>query len=277
VNAVSVVENSSVNRNVSRTEFLDALRRLGVANHSLVVVISDLAAFGDLETSAQDATALRGYIECFQEIMSPYGTLVVPTFTYVRGGPGSAYVHEQTPSETGVLTEYLRSLPDSRRSLHPVFSFVAYGERKDELCDNASAHSYAGNSLPHRLIEANALVIGIGRSPHRGSFLIHVGEYFAGVPYRYTKELSIPVIKNGQNVARAFYHYVKYADSDIVWDTNRLVERLDAGGYLTFEPLGLSGIWAYRAKDLFTTTLNLLNRNVYGLLERPPTKTPWKR
>jgi len=264
-------------RNVQRADFMDALRRLGVADHPLVAVISDLAAFGDLETSANDANAMSGYLECFQEVMGGRGTLVAPTFTYVRGGPDSPYIHEQSPSETGVFTEYLRSLPGSRRTMHPVFSFVAFGEGKDQICDNASTHSYAGNSIPQRLIDANALVIGIGRSPHRGSFLIHCGEYFIGVPYRYTKELSIPVIQGGQNVSRAFYHYVKYADCDVLWDTNRLVERLETRGHLKFERLGLSGVWAYMAKDLFTTTTSLLGRNIYGLLERPPTRTPWKR
>lgn len=268
---------AAMTRSVAKGEFADALKRLGVADYPLVAVVSDIAAFGDIEISARDAHPMSGYLECFQDVMKGRGTLVAPTFTYVRTGQDSPYIHEQTPSETGVFTEYLRNLPASRRSVHPVFSFAAVGERKDELCENASTHSYAGNSLPHRLIEANALVIGIGRSPHRGSFLIHVGEYFAGVPYRYTKELSIPVIQAGQNVSRSFYHYVKYADCDVIWDTNRLVERLDARGHLKFEPVGLSGIWAYMAKDLFTTTTSLLSRNIFGLLERPPTRIPWKR
>jgi hypothetical protein len=45
--------------------------------------------------------------------------------------------------------------------------------------------------------------------------------------------------------------------------------------HVRYEPLGLSGIWAYRARDVFDETVSLLNRNVYGLLAQRPTKMPW--
>jgi aminoglycoside 3-N-acetyltransferase len=255
---------------------MESLRRLGVAGREVVVIVSDLAAFGDLEHSADDRGAqLDGYVQCFQELMHGNGTLVVPTFTYTRGGPDSPYVHEGTPSETGVLTEYMRRLPDAVRSVHPVFSFVAIGDRKNDICSNVSRHSYGWDSTTHRLVNTDALVVSIGRSPHRGSFFIHLGEVFVGVPYRYTKQLSIPVIVGGQSVTQPFFHYVKYRDADIAWDTNRLVERLETRRHVKYEALGLSGIWAYQAKDVLNTTVSLLNRNVYGLLAHPPTKTPW--
>jgi aminoglycoside 3-N-acetyltransferase len=267
-----------VSRTIERAEFARALTRLGVADHKLVVVVSDLAAFGELEHEGEGREAeLGGYVECFRELMQGAGTLVVPTFTYVRGGAESPYVHEETPSETGVLTEYMRQLPDSARSLHPVFSFAAIGEGREAICANVSGHSYGWNSMSHRLVEADALVVSIGRSPHRGSFFIHLGEVFAGVPYRYTKQLTIPVQAAGQWMTQPFFHFVKYADSDIAWDTNRLVERLERRGQINYEALGLSGIWAYKAKDMFNATVSLLTRNVYGLLAHPPTKTPWTR
>jgi aminoglycoside 3-N-acetyltransferase len=237
-----------------------------------------MAAFGDLEYEGREKDAmLRTYVECFRELMGEDATLVVPTFTYAREGPDSPYRHETTPSETGVLTEYLRKQSASLRSLHPVFSFTAIGRDREAICTGVSRNSYAWNTPTHRLVEADALVVSIGRSPHRGSFFIHLGEAFVGVPYRYTKELAIPVFVQNQPVTQPFYHYVKYPDADIVWDTNRLIERLESRHMVTYEPLGPSGIWAYKAKDVFETTVNLLMRNIYGLLAQPPTKTPWRK
>ena len=138
-----------------------------------------------------------------------------------------------------------------------------------------SEHSYGADSTAHRLLERDAYVISLGLSPHRGSFLLHVAEVIAGVPYRYTKELSIPVYANGEQIDRPFFHFVKYPGADIEWDTNRLVERLDRRGLLGYHPLGASGIWAYRARDLVDTTVDLLMRNIYGLLARPPEMRPW--
>lgn len=262
---------------VSRAEFSSALFRLGCGGKRTVALISDLAAFGQLHESESGDRGLGGYIDCIMAVAGPGCTLVAPTFTYARRGPNSPYIHEETPSETGALTEYMRCLPGAARTVHPVFSFVALGDGKADMCAGVSNHSYGWNSVTHRLVESDALVLSIGRSPHRGSFFIHLAEVFAGVPYRYTKELSIPVHVGGKRTNDSFRHFVKYTDSDIVWDTNRLVERLEARGLVHHESLGASGIWAYSARGVFDTTIGLLKRNIYGLLAHPPENKPWQK
>lgn len=267
-----------MSKKISQLEFRDALQRIGLANERVVVITSDISAFGELECDASDEhDQLDTYLKCIKAAMPAEPTLVVPTFTYVRSGPDSPYIHESTPSETGVLTERMRKHPGSLRSVHPVFSFVAIGPDKEQICANASRHSYGWNSPAQRLVEADAFVLCLGRSPHRGAFFIHFAEMLAGVPYRYTKELSIPVWLDNQKSEYPFYHFVKYADTDIDWNTNRLVERLDALGLLRYESIGRGGMWGYRAKDLVDTALKLLTRNEYALLSHSPTNTPWTR
>lgn len=263
---------------ISQLEFRNALQRIGLANERVVVITSDISAFGELECGASNEEfQLEAYLQCIREVMSGEPTLVVPTFTYVRSGSDSPYIHESSPSETGVLTEHLRTRPDSIRSVHPVFSFAAIGPGKGRICANVSPHSYGWNSPAHRLVKEDAFVLCLGRSPHRGSFFIHMAEIFAGVSYRYTKELSIPVWLDGEEITRSFYHFVKYAEADIEWDTNRLVERLEAQGLLRYEPIGRGGMWGYRAKDMFDTTMRLLMRNMYALLGHKPEHAPWNR
>lgn len=263
---------------ISQLDFRSALQRIGLASERVVVITSDISAFGVLECDASAGEEqLDAYLQSIKAVMPAEPTLVVPTFTYVRSGSGSPYIHESSPSETGVLTEHLRSQPDSLRSVHPVFSFAAIGPGKERICANVSPHSYGWNSPAHRLVEEDAFVLCLGRSPHRGSFFIHLAEILAGVSYRYTKELSIPVWLEGEEITHPFYHFVKYADADIEWDTNRLVERLEAQGLLRYEPIGRGGMWGYRAKDMFDTTIRLLMRNMYALLGHMPERAPWNR
>lgn len=267
-----------MDRAVRKIELENALRKLGVSKDKVVVIISDLAAFGDIEEAKGDRNGmLKTYVDIFQQLMGPDGTIVTPTFTYVRQGPGSPYIHESSQSETGILTEHVRKMDSSLRSLHPVFSFAAIGKEKERICLNTSHHSYAINTPTYRLYELDALVIGIGRSPHRGTFFIHLGEILVGVPYRYVKELDIPVFYGGKQVNSPFYHYVKYSDSDIEWDTNRLVERLESRRMVKYEMLGRNGIWAFQARDVVNETVNLLMRNTYGLLSHPPVRKPWTK
>ncbi len=261
---------------IKTDEFCSALRSLGVDKADVLVITSDLAAFGRLESEIDDLSDdVARYLECIRSVMPPHCTLVVPTFTYVRGGEGQPYHHESSPSETGTLTEFLRRLDGSVRSIHPVFSYAALGPLSEEICANTSGHSYGWNSPPQRLVDRDALVLCLGRSPHRGSFFIHFAEVVAAVPYRYTKQLPIPVFVNGEEQKQNYFHFVKYADSDIEWDTNRLVERLECQGLLRYEPLGETGVWTYRAKDIVETTVKLLMRNTYGLLRHVPLRQPW--
>lgn len=257
---------------------IGSLERLGVGAYKVVAITSDLAALGSgIVETKQGLDDLAALLAAIQSAMKPDATVVVPTFTYERSGPGSSYVHDSTPSETGTLTEHIRQLPDSTRSIHPVFSFAAIGPEKDAICLDTSGHSYGWGSPAYRLLESDALVISLGRSLHRGAFLIHHAEMLAGVPYRYTKTLSIPVWVNGELSNRSYFHFVKYQDSDIEWNTNRLVERMEARKLVRFEPYGQTGIWAYRARDLIAATVQLLGRNIYGLLSFPPAHRPWER
>ena len=262
-------------RTIAYSAFVDAVRDVGAADCPLLTVISDLAKFGDIESGAGGTdTGIDHFAQGILDVAGPECTIVVPTFTYSTG-PDVPYSHEDSVSDTGVYTEYVRRLPGAIRSLHPALSFAAHGPRAAEICAEASPHSYGWDSVPQRLVQADSQVLSVGRSPHRGSFFIHLAEALYGVPYRYTKELAIPVTRDGEPVRRAFYHFVRYNNSDIALDTNRLVERLEKRGIVKYVPLGLSGIWAYRARDVFEATIELLHRNVYGLLDHAPIERPW--
>ena len=261
---------------IDSDSFTSALRNVGVADSDVLTVISDFASFGSKVVDTGDRRSAMVQVHAdLRMIAGANSTIVVPTFTYSTG-PDSPYVHEETPSETGIYTEYLRLLPGTIRSVHPALSFAANGPRAKEICHSASPHSYGWHSVPHRVVTADSFVVSIGRSPHRGSFLLHLAEALYGVPYRYTKELSIPVYVGGEHIRAAFYHFVRWQGSDIVLDTNRLVQRLEARSIVRYAPLGQSGIWAYRARELFDATIDLLRRNIYGLLDHAPATRPWQ-
>jgi len=240
-----------------------------------LVIISDIAALG-LVSQNPDVTSsqLSSLFNLIKSCIPESCTVVVPSFTY-RCSPTTPYSHESSPSETGIFTEYIRNLPTSHRSLHPVFSFVANGPEAEYLVSNISRHSYGYNSVPHRLLQNDALVLSLGRSPHRGNFFLHLAEVFSGVPYRYTKQLSIPVFCSGVQDHSIYFHFVKYADSDIIWDTNRVVERMEQQKALIYYPAGVTGIWTYKSSSVFNIVTKILARNPYGLLAAPPCSKPW--
>src|SRR5438046_1658456 len=47
--------------------------------------------------------------------LGPGGTLLVPSYSYTCGKPGSTFVLESTPSEVGPFTEFVRDQPQTVR------------------------------------------------------------------------------------------------------------------------------------------------------------------
>jgi aminoglycoside N3'-acetyltransferase len=108
------------------------------------------------------------------------GTLVVPTFPFVRGHENYLRTKPHldvrtTPTQVGVLNEFLRRLPDARRSIDPDLPVSARGPDAIEIVgDRPTGPDPKGPDSPfHRVVASGGTLIGLGvRTNYMG--LIHV-------------------------------------------------------------------------------------------------------
>ncbi len=219
-------------------------------------------------------------LDAFLEVLGQPGTLCVPTYTY-SFSKGEAYDPEHTPSAVKGWPEFVRQLPDVRRTYDPMFSVAAIGSRADELTKDVPMASFAPGCFWQRFVEADGWVININLWAISG--LAHYVERCLNVPYRYDKLFVGDFILNGKTVRKGSIFTVQDLTNP---DTRVDVTQFDAlayeSGLAKKIQVGRGFITAMRARDMvrllegaLSTHPNFLNQA--GLHGRVPVLTSKKR
>jgi aminoglycoside 3-N-acetyltransferase len=149
----------SVDKGALRT----ALRGLGVREGDVMYVRSSYDQMGSIRATPVEI------IRVLSEVIGENGTLVMPT--YPMSGLSQEYLDNhpvfdwrRTPSTAGMLTEVLRRMPGTERSLHPTHPLAARGPRAAWMTEGHE-HSEAPfdeRSPFQKLLEVNAVILSIG-------------------------------------------------------------------------------------------------------------------
>ena len=139
-------------------------------------------------------------IALLKELLTEDGTLLVPTFPftgfeadYLATNPG--FDVRRTPSQTGLMTELFRRMPDTTRSLHPTHPVSGWGAHATELLSTHHLGETFGELSPFcRMREHNGVVIGIGSLAftiiHSGEYLNPKGRAYAFAPETHTTRIK---------------------------------------------------------------------------------------
>lgn len=262
-------------KTVGRQEMLDAFRRVGVAPGDVCLVQSDISRIGPVEGAARPEDHLEGWWRALEEALGPRGTLAALACTESWARVGRPFHHETSPSEQGVLSEYVRTRPGAVRSLHPLFSVCAVGPRAKDICGGCSPCAFGHGSPWQRLRDMDALNLFIGVDLLAMTFVHHVEQAF-GVPYSYTKEWDTPVYSGGRRLSDRFFAFVRYLDSGVEYDFSRLQKRLKDSGQALEAPLGYGRVHGVRLRAVFDQAMACLHEDVFFLLAAEPDAGRWK-
>lgn len=262
-------------KTVSRNSILDALHAVGVRPGDVLMLHSDLTRLGLFEGAKSAEETLAGYYEALRKAVGPEGTLVALSCTESWARKGTPFVYEDSPSEQGVLSEYIRTRPEAVRSLHPLFSVCAVGKHAHDICADASPSAFGYDSPFERMRRYDARILCLGVDLLAMTFVHHVEQTF-GVPYSYTKEWSAPVYKNGGKLDRRFFAFVRYLESGVDYDFTRLQELLFAEGKAAKAFLGYGFCSSVKCNDVFETIMDRLQSDIFFLLRTAPDREPWK-
>jgi aminoglycoside 3-N-acetyltransferase len=166
------------------------LRALGVRKGGVLLVHSSLRSLGPLPGRAE--TAVRGLLAALGE----GGTLLMPALTYETvHSRNPVFDMQATPSCVGALTEYFRTRPGTRRSIHPTHSVTARGARAAEfLADHELDTTPVGPHSPFRKLRdagGQLLFLGCGLRPNTS---MHGVEELVEPPYLFAPELDFRIL-----------------------------------------------------------------------------------
>lgn len=174
---------------------IDSLKRdlkaLEVKPASTIIMHSALSQIG--WTVGGPVSVIKAVIE----ILTPKGTLVMPSFTGDNSEPSKwenppvpqewwdiirnnmpAYQPSITPTRgLGIIAETFRKYPGVIRSNHPISSFAAWGKNAKKITENHELDSDLGENSPlARIYDLDGQILLIGVS-HSNNSSLHLAEY----------------------------------------------------------------------------------------------------
>lgn len=122
-------------RRTTEKKLARAFAQLNIPPGALVCVHSMLSGLGYIVGGPETV------IKAIQRAI-PGCTIMMPSFPFSGSAKdyvdsGAVYDRDNTPSQSGLLTECLRKMPGAVRSLHPTHPCVALGPRAHELIDGS--------------------------------------------------------------------------------------------------------------------------------------------
>lgn len=255
----------------ARDVFEGILDRLGVRSGDRVMLGIDM---GNLPLPAYQAAFTRdGFRErearwcdfvlrVLVDRLGSAGTLLVPTFTYSCGKPGSTFVAESTPSENGPFTEYFRTQAGVTRSLHPIFSLSGVGRDARDILSDLGRSAFGARSPFARFADHGIRFVCLGVELSKSITYVHHLEQSYGCPHRFNKSFDTSVVSGGTAIPGPWIAYVAFRELEYRSDIARLQLALDSQGLLVQTP------WEGRINQL--ADIASVDRVGYELLAADP-------
>ena len=242
---------------VTPADLVAGFRRLGLAAGDMVMVHSSLSSFGHVQGGA---TAV---VEALLEVLTPAGTLVVPTFShYLQAEP--VWDREHTPSRMGKISEAARTWPGALRSSHAVHPLAAIGAQAELICRRPYRTGFGPDSPFQTLVDCNAWILLMGVT-YGNCTLFHLLEATVGVPYRFLEERRGVVIIDGvRDEQGSAWEYTRRPGT--ANDFMTLGGELEARGLVHLGQIGDSPQRLFRAGDAYAVGMAQLAANPLYLL-----------
>lgn len=210
-------------RKVTQNQVVRALHEVGVQVGDGLLVHSALQLLGLPEMG------IGIYLDAMFEVLGTKGTVVVPTFNFTFTG-GEDYDPQRAPSVgMGVFSEYIRQHPEALRTTHPMQSYAAIGKYAVELaaCDTPSA--FDDGSAVDRMLNLGFKLLLLGADIQAVSTL-HYSEQRAGVPYRYWKDFSGRILRDGEWQEATYRMFARDMEIDARLEIYKIQNILESKG-----------------------------------------------
>ncbi|MEK6984369.1 MAG: AAC(3) family N-acetyltransferase [Nanoarchaeota archaeon] len=261
----SLIKKIRLTKNIAKGQFAKKhikkfLLNAGLKKGDVVIVHSSLGRIGYIEGGADTI------IDAFLDVIGKQGTLVMPTHSNPEFNKEKGmYVFnaKKTPAYTGKIPETFRLRKGVRRSLAPMHSVAAYGNKSEwlveahEKCDNP----YAMNSPYGKLHTLDAKIFQIGVDQLANS-CIHIVEDKIKFPIKvFTDKLSALIIdENGKKKIINFRRHLPHLYK--IRNNNMIEKHLLENNMIKIYPFGNTELRVHKVRDLVHLMEKLAKKGV---------------
>ena len=192
-------------------------------------------------------------------------TIAVPTFNFAFAR-GQAYDPESTPSDKmGAFSEYIRQLPGTRRTPHPMQSLAVAGKYAADLASRDTPSAFDPGSAFERMLELDFKLLLLGADIQAVSML-HYSEQRLQVPYRYWKEFSGQVKTASGWEQRTYRMFARDLELDAQIELYPVQRRLEQLGQWRSTALNYGLVACCRLTDFVAAIDTFLRADPWSLL-----------
>ncbi len=246
---------------IRQPDMVEALRQVGVKPGSTLLVHSFLGAFGKIEGGMETV------LSALKEAVGP-GTLLFPTYNY-DFCHGATYNHEETPSQVGQLTEFVRKREEALRTFHPVYSHAVIGSKKSYYSQNLSTMGFGKGSVFDKLHrDPDAFLLFFGVDWNSGTVIHHVEESL-NVPYRFVKKFPGKVTYQGKTRDYTAEIFSRYLELGIAINLKPFQNYMREIGENSQVTLGRGTISLVKVSDYFQRAVEQYRQHPFYFLAAP--------
>lgn len=233
-----------------------------------VYIESDLSKFNKIHKISNSREIFCNFfLQVFKKLVGKNGNIIAPSFSYSWGRDNKKKIFDikNTPSKTGLFSEYLRKHKNVCRTNDPMFSFVIYGKNKNYL-KKIKNNSFGENSLFSKINNENTKLVSFGLEKFDPTFVHFVEQYFNNkikkIKYRkiYKFKGFFKIKKKYQK--RDFYCLMRPLGSKLIFNDAKIKKDLLIEKKLKVLKLHNNSIYICSAKNFFDIGLNGMRKNI---------------
>jgi aminoglycoside N3'-acetyltransferase len=197
----------------------------------------------------------RMIVDSLLDQLGNRGTILFPLFNF--DFPTSrTFSMITTPSQMGVVTEFVRQNYEGHRTGHPIYSFYAIGSNCVEFKGINNRSGYGGDSPFAKLLELDGKIASIDLDDQNSMTMYHYVEEIKGVDYRYFKTfLGQYENEEGVESNEEYKLFVRDLEKGVKTDVNRMGEILwEEGLYSGSRPGVGNGMRTIKAESFVSRT-----------------------
>lgn len=252
-------------REVTKDQVIACLNGLGIRPGDGLLVHSAVQYLG------RPQGGVGMYLEAIQAVIRDQGTVVVPTFNF-GFAKGERYDPDVTPSkDMGAFSEYVRRLPDARRTTHPMQSVAVLGGCAEDLAERDTLSAFDPGSAFERMLELDFKLLLLG-ADSRATSMFHYCEQRANVPYRYWKDFTGAVRTADGWQTRTYRMFVRDLELNPELTLDPVVAYMQARGEWNSTRLNYGQITVCRLTDFVAAADHFLAEDPWSLVLNRPDK-----